>query len=204
MLSLVTTKVFTDQRYPFKTVSCIFSKKSHIIIDLSFEPEMMYLLSLVTATHLMWSECPFKTVFSILSKRFHILIVQSQETEIIYLLSLLTAKPVTGEMCPFNAVSSLLSKSSYSYSIVSKTRNDVFVVTSHYYTTHIRTMSFQNTSWSLYKRFHIITLSSLEPEITYLLYFVSAKLVTPPMSPSKINQIWFELFFNFFHISRKL
>ena len=43
LLSLVTAKVFIPSKCPFKTLFCFFSKKFHILIVLSKDPEIIYL-----------------------------------------------------------------------------------------------------------------------------------------------------------------
>ena len=50
LLSLVTTGLQTVEVWPLKTLSCLFSKRFHILIVSSEEPEIIYLLSLVTVT----------------------------------------------------------------------------------------------------------------------------------------------------------
>ena len=79
LLSFVTATADTSLKCSPKTVSCVFSKKFHILIVLSDEPEMMYLLSIVTATVETLELCPCKTLSCLFSKTFHILILLSLE-----------------------------------------------------------------------------------------------------------------------------
>ena len=95
LLSLVTDTLQTVEVCPCKTASCFFSKRFHILIVLSSEPETIYLLSLVTVrvkADLLW---PSKTVSCAFSKRFQTLIFLSSDPEMIYLLSLVTSTLVT-------------------------------------------------------------------------------------------------------------
>ena len=82
LLSFVTTTMVNPSEWPSITVSCLFSKRFHILIVLSLEPEIMYLLSFVTATVVTQLVCPSNTVSCVFSKRFHILIVLSDAPEI--------------------------------------------------------------------------------------------------------------------------
>ena len=75
--SLVTAIVHTGEVCPCKTVSCLLSKRFQILIVLSQEPEIIYLLSLVTAKLHTESVCPCKSASILFSKRFQILIVLS-------------------------------------------------------------------------------------------------------------------------------
>ena len=117
--SLVTATLFTQFVCPFNTVSCRlstrfqkihFSNRSHILIVLSVEPEIMYLLSLVTARVNTEEVCPLNTFFCFLSNTLQILIelsfpYGSPEQEMTYLLSLVSARFSTAEVCPFITVS---------------------------------------------------------------------------------------------------
>ena len=60
LLSHVTVKLLTELECPSKTVSCLFSKKFQILIVLSLDPEIIYLLSLVITIVLKEEVCPSK------------------------------------------------------------------------------------------------------------------------------------------------
>ena len=60
LLSLEVTKLFIQPVCPFKIASCFLSKKFQILIFLSVDPEIIYLLSSVTAMLETLSVCPCK------------------------------------------------------------------------------------------------------------------------------------------------
>ena len=67
-----------------QNIFCVFSKKFQILIVLSQEPEITYLLSFVTTTLITTAVCPFITDSCLFSEILQILIVLSQDPEAIY------------------------------------------------------------------------------------------------------------------------
>ena len=59
-LSLEVTNLFIYPASPFKIASCFLSNRFQILIVLSLEPEIIYLLSPVTAMQNTLSVCPCK------------------------------------------------------------------------------------------------------------------------------------------------